>query len=217
LEIYNLSNLQKIGGVAALIEAIIYIAAFVFFGAFWNSPGGADAAQQFAFLTENKTVLFVVNFVMYVLFGIVLAVLVLALHERLKKGAPTLSSLAAIFGVIWVGLVIASGMIANIGLAAAIDLANTEPQQAMTMWRAVYSVVEGLGGGNEVVGGLWVLLISITALQNQKLPKALNVFGLIVGLVGVLTVYPADVFTEIFGVSQIVWFSWLGITLIKKQ
>jgi hypothetical protein len=217
LEIYNLSNLQKIGGVAALVEAIIYIAAFVFFGAFWNSPSGADAAQQFAFLAENKTVLFVVNFVMYVLFGIVLAVLVLALHERLKKGAPTLSSLAAIFGVIWVGLVIASGMIANIGLAAAIDLANTEPQQAMTMWRAVYSVVEGLGGGNEVVGGLWVLLISITALQNQKLPKALNVFGLIVGLVGVLTVYPADVFTEIFGVSQIVWFSWLGITLIKKQ
>ena len=217
MEIYNLSNLQKIGGVAALVEAIIYIAAFVFFGAFWNSPGGADAAQQFAFLAENKTVLFVVNFVMYVLFGIVLAVLVLALHERLKKGAPTLSSLAAIFGVIWVGLVIASGMIANIGLAAAIDLANTEPQQAMTMWRAVYSVVEGLGGGNEVVGGLWVLLISITALQNQKLPKALNVFGLIVGLVGVLTVYPADVFTEIFGVSQIVWFSWLGITLIKKQ
>ena len=212
-----MSNLQKIGGVAALVEAIIYISAFVFFGAFWNSPSGADAAQQFAFLAENKTVLFVVNFVMYVLFGIVLAVLVLALHERLKKGAPTLSSLAAIFGVIWVGLVIASGMIANIGLAAAIDLANTEPQQAMTMWRAVYSVVEGLGGGNEVVGGLWVLLISITALQNQKLPKALNVFGLIVGLVGVLTVYPADVFTEIFGVSQIVWFSWLGITLIKKQ
>ena len=212
-----MSNLQKIGGVAALVEAIIYISAFVFFGAFWNSPSGADAAQQFAFLAENKTVLFVVNFVMYVLFGIVLAVLVLALHERLKKGAPTLSSLAAIFGVVWVGLVIASGMIANIGLAAAIDLANTEPQQAMTMWRAVYSVVEGLGGGNEVVGGLWVLLISITALQNQKLPKALNVFGLIVGLVGVLTVYPADVFTEIFGVSQIVWFSWLGITLIKKQ
>ena len=212
-----MSNLQKTGGVAALFEAVIYVSAFVFFGAFWSSPDGADAAQQFAFLAENKTVLSIVNFVMYVLFGIVLAVLVLALHERLKKGAPTLSSLAAIFGVIWVGLVIASGMIANIGLAAAIDLANTEPQQAMTMWRAVYSVVEGLGGGNEVVGGLWVLLISITALQNQKLPKALNVFGLIVGLVGVLTVYPADVFTEIFGVSQIVWFSWLGITLIKKQ
>ena len=212
-----MSNLQKTGGVAALFEAVIYVSAFVFFGAFWSSPGGADAAQQFAFLAENKTVLSIVNLVMYVLFGIVLAVLVLALHERLKKGAPTLSSLAAVFGVVWVGLVIASGMIANIGLAAAIDLATTEPQQAMIMWRTVYTVVEGMGGGNEVVGGLWVLLISIAALQSQTLPKAFNVVGLFVGSVGVLTVYPADVLTEIFGVSQIVWFAWLGVTLLKSS
>ena len=166
---------------------------------------------------RNKTVLSIVNLVMYVLFGIVLAVLVLALHERLKKGAPTLSSLAAVFGVVWVGLVIASGMIANIGLAAAIDLATTEPQQAMIMWRTVYTVVEGMGGGNEVVGGLWVLLISIAALQSQTLPKAFNVVGLFVGSIGVLTVYPADVLTEIFGVSQIVWFAWLGVTLLKSS
>ena len=212
-----MSNLQKTGGVAALFEAVIYVSAFVFFGAFWSSPDGADAAQQFAFLAENKTVLSIVNFVMYVLFGIVLAVLVLALHERLKKEAPTLSSLAAVFGVVWVGLVIASGMIANIGLAAAIDLATTEPQQAMEMWRTIYTVVEGMGGGNEVVGGLWVLLISIAALQSQTLPKAFNVVGLFVGSVGVLTVYPADVLTEIFGVSQIVWFAWLGVNLLKSS
>jgi hypothetical protein len=85
------------------------------------------------------------------------------------------------------------------------------------MWRTVYTVVEGMGGGNEVVGGLWVLLISIAALQSQTLPKAFNVVGLFVGSVGVLTVYPADVLTEIFGVSQIVWFSWLGVTLLKSN
>jgi hypothetical protein len=116
-----------------------------------------------------------------------------------------------------VGLVIASGMIANIGLAAAIELAAKDPEQAMTVWRTIYAVVEGIGGGNEIVGGLWVLLLSIAALKGKELHKTLNYLGLFVGMVGILTIYPADVFTEIFGISQIVWFAWLGITMLNTK
>ena len=212
-----MNNLQKVGGVTALLEAAIYISAFVFFGAFWHFPADADSVQRFAFLAENQSILSIVNFTMYVLFGILLAVLVLALHERLKVNTPTLSQIAAIFGVVWVGLVIASGMIANIGLAAAIELSIKEPEQAMTLWRTIYAVVEGLGGGNEVVGGLWVLLLSIAALKGKALHKALNYLGVFVGIVGILTIYPAEVFTEIFGLSQIVWFSWLGISMLSHK
>lgn len=53
---------------------------------------------------------------MYVIFGVFLAVLVLALHERLKIKAPALSQISSVFGLVWVGLIIATGMIANIGL-----------------------------------------------------------------------------------------------------
>lgn len=212
-----MNNLQKIGGIASLLEAVIYVSAFVFFGAFWNFPAGADSAQQFAFLAENQVILSIINLVMYVLFGILLAVLVLALHERLKTNTPALSQFAAVFGIIWVGLVIASGMIANIGLASALELSAKDPEQAMTVWRAIYSVVEGLGGGNEVVGGLWVLLLSFAALKSKELSKALNYFGLFVGLIGIFTVYTAEVLTEIFGVSQIVWFSWLGVSMLSSN
>ncbi|MEW6983471.1 hypothetical protein AAD001_12540 [Colwelliaceae bacterium 6471] len=209
-----MNNLQKLGGMAALLEAIIYVSAFVFFGAFWNFPTDADSIQKFAFLAENQVILSVVNLIMYVLFGILLAVLVLAINERLKSNTPTLSQIAAIFGVVWVGLVIASGMIANIGLSAVLELSTKDPEQAMTVWLAIYSVVEGLGGGNEVVGGLWVLLLSFAALKGDVLSKRLNYFGIFVGIVGILTVYPAEVLTEIFGVSQIVWFSWLGFIML---
>ncbi|WNC68790.1 DUF4386 family protein [Thalassotalea nanhaiensis] len=212
-----MNKLQKIGGVSAIFEAIIYVSAFVFFGAFWSFPTDADSVQKFAFLAENQIILSIVNFIMYVLFGIILAVLVLAIHERLKSNSPTLSQIASIFGVVWVGLVIASGMIANIGLSAALELSTKDPEQAMTVWRAIYSVVEGLGGGNEVVGGLWVLLLSFAALKGGEFSKRLNYFGLFVGTVGILTVYPADVLTEIFGVSQIVWFSWLGFTMLRSN
>jgi len=210
-----MSNLQKAGGVTALLEATIYISAFIFFGAFWDFPTDAGSVQKFSFLAENQGLLSTVNFIMYVLFGILLAVLVVALYERLKINAPTLSQIASVFGVVWVGLVIASGMIANIGLAAALELSTTDPEQAMTAWRAIYAVVEGLGGGNEVVGGLWVLLLSFAALKGHELPKTLNYLGLFVGTVGIFTIYPADVLTEIFGISQIVWFSWLGVVMLR--
>jgi hypothetical protein len=210
-------NLQKIGGVSALLESIIYVSAFVFFGVFWNFPVDADSVKQFAFLAENKVILSIVNLIMYVLFGIILAVLVMALHERLKGNTPILSQIASIFGIIWVGLVIASGMIANIGLASVLELSAKDPEQAMTVWRAIYSVVEGLGGGNEVVGGMWVLLLSYAALKGNELSKILNYFGFFIGIIGILTIYPAEVFTEIFGISQIVWFFWLGIILLTSK
>jgi hypothetical protein len=211
------NNLQKIGGVSALLESIIYVSAFVFFGAFWNFPVDADSVKQFAFLAENKVTLSIVNLIMYVLFGIILAVLVIALHERLKGNTPILSQIASIFGIIWVGLVIASGMIANIGLASVLELSAKDPEQAMTVWRAIYSVVEGLGGGNEVVGGIWVLLLSSAALKGNELSKILNYFGVFIGIIGILTIYPAEVLTEIFGISQIVWFCWLGVSMLTSN
>jgi hypothetical protein len=212
-----MNNLQKYGGICALFEAMIYIAAFIFFGAYWSYPADADVIQTFNFLHDHQVSLSIVNLMMYVAFGILLSVLVLALHERLKNDSPTLSQVASIFGFVWVGLVIASGMIANIGLASAVEMSSKDPEQAMIMWRTVNIVVEGLGGGNEIVGGLWVLLISFAALKGNTLPKSLNCLGIFVGSIGIITLYPAEVFTEIFGISQIVWFSWLGISMITSS
>lgn len=212
-----MNNLQKFGGVAALFEAAIYISAFVFFGVFWNYPVSAQDAQKLTFLADNQMVLSIVNLTMYVAFGLFLAVLVLALHQRMKNKAPVLSQLASVFGIIWVGLVIASGMIANIGLSAVIDLSAKNAEQAMTLWLVINTIVEGLGGGNEVVGGLWVLLLSIAGLKTVELPKSLNGLGLFIGFVGVLTIYPAEILTEIFGLGQIIWFSWLGVYMLVNR
>lgn len=208
-----MNNLQKLGGIAALCEAAIYISAFVFFGAFWNYPVSAEDAQKFTFLINNQLILSIVNLTMYVVFGLFLAVLVLAIHQRMKNKAPALSQLASVFGIIWVGLVIASGMIANIGLNAVIDLSAKNAEQAMTLWVVINTIVEGIGGGNEVVGGLWVLILSIAGLKILELPKLLNCLGIFIGSVGVLTIYPAEILTEIFGLVQIIWFAWLGAAM----
>jgi len=212
-----MNPLQKSGGLSALCQSVIYLLMFVFYALVYDLPANASMAQKLAFLAEHQLMLSVANLLGYVVFGLLLAVLVLALYQRLKDNAPALMQLATLFGVLWVGLVIASGMIANIGLNHVVGLASTEPEQAKAVWLAVNTVVEGLGGGNEIVGGLWVLFLSIAALQSNKLPKALNYLGFIVGGAGILTLYPADIFTELFGLSQILWFLWLGLVLLRKS
>jgi hypothetical protein len=209
-------QLQRIAGLSAISEAIIYLSAFIFFGAFWDYPTSADTVQKLAFLADNQMMLSVANLIMYVVFGVFLSILVVSTHECLIEKTPTLAKISSVFGIIWVGIIIASGMIANIGLATVIKLSENDPEQAMTVFRTINAVVEGLGGGNEFVGGFWVLLLSIAALKSNVFSKKLNYFGLFVGAFGMMTVYPADVLTEIFGVSQIIWFAWLGAIMLTQ-
>jgi len=210
------NKLQKIGGICAILEAFIYIFAFIIFGAVLVYPSAdASLVEELKFLSNNYLILSALNLIVYVLFGFFLAILVLAVHHRLKQHSPILSQLAFIFGVIWVGLIIASGMIANIGLNIVIEMGIEEPEKARLIWSTVNIVVEGLGGGNEIVGGVWVLLISYIALKWQIFSKALNFLGIFIGIAGVLTIIPLEIFTEIFGISQIFWFIWIGSSMIN--
>lgn len=211
-------TLQKIGGISAIGEALIYIIAFVFYGGILVFPEKDVSAQEkLNFFSNNHFTLSTLNFVSYVLFGILLVFLVAALYERFKSYSINFSKIIAAFGMIWVVLVIASGMIANIGLNHVIENGMKAPEDTMLIWSSISIVTEGLGGGNEIVGGIWVLLISLFSLKEKLFSIPLTALGIIVGIAGILTVYPLDIFTEIFGISQIVWFIWIGIVILRKS
>ena len=212
-----MKGLQKLAGISAISEGLIYIVAFVYFGAFWSYPVDGSPAEKMTHLAENQFLFSMIYFLMYVIFGVLLAFLVIGLHERLKRTSNPIATIGSLFGAIWVGLVIASGMISTIGLAHAIDLMDASPQKALDMWTTVSVITESIGGGNELVGGLWVLLISVAANQEGWLPRILNYLGYFVGIAGIATIYPDELFAEIFGVSQIIWFVWLGIYLLTQK
>ncbi len=211
-----MSNLQRLGGLAALVEAAAYIIGFALFFFVLDASSYVGPSRQVPFLVDNQLPITIGSLVIYVLFGCALVVLALALHERTKADAPLLAQFATAFGLIWAGMVIAGGMIFNIGMETVIALQPADPDQAATVWQAVGTVHEGLGGGIELVGGLWVLLISRAAMRTSVLPKALNYIGMLVGAAGVLTIIPGlDDLTEVFGLGQIIWFLWLGIVMLR--
>jgi hypothetical protein len=171
-----------------------------------------------AFLVDNQVTLYIVTLFVYVVFGIFQVILALALYERLKNGPHALALTATVFGLLWAGVVIASGLIFNTGIGTIVDLYSTDQAQAATVWLAIDSVFEGLGGGTELIGGIWILLVSWAALRAGVLPKALNYLGVVIGAVGILSLIPAlETLTDVFGLTQIVWFIWLGIALLRNS
>jgi hypothetical protein len=213
-------NLQKMGGIAALYEAAAYLIAIVGYVLVLDTLTEVDPVQKVASLVDNQAFLYILNLIAYVFFGIVLVVLSLALYQRLKSGSPALAQTATAIGLIWATALIASGMIQNFGMGSVVDLYSTDPTQAGMVWLAIESVVEGLGGGSgEILGGPWVLLISWAALRARELPKALNYLGVVLGVVGILSIVPA-LFLPLalaFGIGKIVWMIWLGIAMLRSS
>ncbi|MGD8920620.1 MAG: hypothetical protein PVH90_07325 [Gammaproteobacteria bacterium] len=212
-----MSALRLPSGFSAILLGLIYIAAFVYFGAFFSYPVSGAPEEKMRFLSDHQLEVSVVYFSIYVLFGVLLAILVVGVHEILKNASPPVASLASIFGVVWVGLVIASGMIYTVGLDQSVRLLDESPDTAFSLWRTVSVVANSLGGGNEMVGGLWVLSVSLAALKSVVLSRMLNYLGCFVGIAGIATIYPEELFTEVFGLSQIIWFIWLGLVILRSD
>jgi hypothetical protein len=209
---------QKTGGIAALVLAATFVIGIaVFAGVLLGSAiESNDPVEVVEFLADHQALLSIWYVIIYVVFGIALIVLTLALAERLTSAVPAISQPATAFGMIWSGLVIASGMIAVIGIDTVIDLYARDPAQAGTVWSAIDAVQLGIGGGIEIVGALWVLLVSWAALRVNVLPRALNYLGVVIGVSGTLTIVPPlEIFGAVFGIGLIVWFAWLGVVMLR--
>ena len=215
-----MSTWPKIGGAAAVLAAATFVFGFAMFATVLSdyTTGDPSPAESVAFVADNQTALYIWNLVIYILFGVALVPLALALHERMRRAAPVLTRAATAFGIIWAGLVLATGMIANIGLGTISDLYDVDPTRAEPVWSALDSIQNGLGGGNEITGGLWVLLISVAALRTNALPKALAYLGAVAGVAGLVTIIPPlEVVGAVFGLGLIVWFVWVGTVMLRDD
>lgn len=215
-----MNDLQKLGGIAALIEALAYTIGFVglltLFTPYFIGDD-LDAIERVSFIVDHLAVMQAWYLILYIMFGVSLVVLAVALHERLKADAPGLMQVATPFGLIWAGLVLASGMIMVVGLETVAAMHETDAREASVAWQAIEPVGTALGGGTEVLGGVWLLLLSIAALRTHGLPRGLSYVGVVAGAAGALTVIPllAEL-GALFGIGQLLWFVWIGVVLVRR-
>lgn len=212
-------SLNRAGGIGALVAAATFMFGIALFVTSLSDYTEEDSspAESVGFLVEHQGTLFAWYLVIFLVFGVAIIPLARSLHARLADASPALADISAVFAYIWAGLMFATGMISNIGITAVADLSDTDPGAAEALWSSIDTVTNGLGGGNELVGGMWILLVSIAAWGSRRLPTGLNVVGLASGTAGLITLVPglSDV-GMVFGLGSIVWFAWVGIVLLRS-
>jgi hypothetical protein len=213
-----MKTLQKTGGIAALLHAAAYVVGIALGVTLFFPLLNADPGQYLAFVADNQALVYVWNLISYWGSAVTLVVMVLALYHRLKAGSPALVQTATVFGLIWAALIIGSANLMLRDIEVISGVYAKDPAQAATLWLALGAVETGIASGNEIVGSLWVLLLSVAALRTGGLPRALNFLGVALGaaglLTGVLAFIPAFRVQMIFA-GMIVWSVWVGIVMLR--
>lgn len=108
-------------------------------------------------------------------------------------------------------------MVLNVGFGSVVDLHGTDAAQAESLWLAVDAVADGLSGGMEIAGPVWILLASVAALRAGALSRPLNHLGVVISVAGLFTIVPglADI-AIVFGPGLIVWLGWVGIGMYRE-
>lgn len=212
-------NLQKMGGIAALIGAATNLLALVVFITILapTGYGSDDPVQVVAFLANNQAFIRVWYLIIYLVFGVSMIFLALALYERLKADSPALAQAVITLGLIWAVLIIVNGTLSINNVSTVAKLYGENPAQAATVWLTLDSVETGLGanGGETMVSALWLLLLGWVALRAKELPRVLNCLGVVIGIAGILSVVFEPALAVVYGLGLIIWFVWLGIVLLR--
>lgn len=213
-------TLQIFGGWAALICAATYMVGFALLVTVLAPLGFGteeiDAAGVVAFIGARPGVLIAWNSVIYIVNALALAGLVVALHDRQAGVTPGAAAVTRMFGTIWATLVLGAGMMANVAVERALHLFDTDPEAAARTWEILHAVELGLGGGNEIAGGVWIGGVSLAGLAGQSLSRWTAALGGATGAAGLATLIPpvGDLAGALFGLGAILWFLAIGWGLL---
>ncbi|MFK5646999.1 DUF4386 family protein [Ornithinimicrobium sp. LYQ121] len=206
-------RLKRAGGFAALYVAAAYLAAIPYFVFLVDYPSVTDPADKVTLLVEQHTSMYVMHLISFEFVALALIVVTLGVYQHLYEHAPATSQVACAVGLIRAGLLLASVMVFDHGMSVVVDQQAAAPEQAVAVWRVIEPVADALGGtGGDVLGGVWLLLVSWGALRARTFPRALNWLGLTVGTAALLSAVPGLGLLEVgAGLLMIAWFLWFGV------
>ena len=213
-------TLRKAGGLAALTCAASYVFGFALLVTVLAPLGFGtnkiDSAAVAAFIAERPGVLIAWNTVIYVVNALALVVLVVTLRQQIARSRPDAAAVTGAIGLVWATLVLGAGMIANVAVERTHALA-ADPLAAASLWQTLHAVELGLGGGNEIAGGAWLLAVSLAARASGILGRVTTGIGAFSGFAGLATILPplGEIAGAVFGLGAIAWFVAAGLVLLR--
>jgi Domain of unknown function (DUF4386) len=212
-------GLRRAGGFAALYVAAGYLAAIPYFVFLVDYPGATSPEDKVTLFAHHHTSMYLMHLVSFELVALALIVVTLGVYQHLHEHAPATIQVASVVGLVHTGLLLASVMVFDHGMAVVVDQHASDPRQAVATWQAIGPVADALGGtGGDVLGGVWFLLVSWVALRSGVFRRSTNWLGLAVGAAALFSAVPGLGSLEVVtGLLQIVWFLWFGILTTRTR
>lgn len=206
-------------GIMSGYLALAYVIGIVYFGVLTPYATLQTSTEFFTFIQTHSQSLYWVMTAIYIIFAIALLGVVQAFSQTKRTTKyPAVLAWCQELGRAWAVLLLASGFVYTVGMTTAQSVAPSDSAQAIMLVDVTRMISDALGGGSELIGGLWVLAMSSYALWNSWAMRALHIGGMIVGISGVLSHIPGlEIFQMVFGLTQIIWFIGLSVFFFSKK
>jgi hypothetical protein len=206
---------KKLAVISAVYGGLSYIGGIFVYLQLLKYDSVSTASEQLAIIGNNPVLVHITTLYIYILFSFGIILLATYLYLKLKDSQPALGLLSIISGVIWSTLLIASGFI-SMGVTTLL-MNGTPVSELISAWQAIDIVSNALGGGNELIGGIFTGLVSLTLYKARSSSLATSLLGVLVFAGGVISALPylADIGIGVFVISQILWFFSLSRDITK--
>jgi hypothetical protein len=218
-------DVRRLGGVAALVEAVFFLLVPVAFFLIFPRLGLAtadvgDPAKLLAFSVKSPAI--ILFDVAQVIAAIAIVGLAVVLQDHLRASGPMVMRGAIIAASIGAALLVGSGVADIYDLVGLAQVYGHNPTMATTAYAGVGTMAAGMVWAGVMAFGFWVLSVSWLALQSRAFSPALNYIGIVWGVLAILSVFAVAtpmlfMLSLLAPIVGVVWAGWLAMSLLQVK
>ena len=179
MEELDMSRMQRVGGIAAAVNAFVGVATLLVALLLIGPAVLADRTRFIALALNNPTPIIIQDFLKFVAAAATL-MLIVVFFDRLRTTRPLIISFASLFGVLAVLCLLANAILSF--------LAVSKAQAGDPSGAQLNTIIGLLAMAIGTTNGMWYLLVHWVALKSGKLPKNLSLLGIVIGALSLVPI-----------------------------
>lgn len=210
-----MDRVQKNGGTAGLVTAVLLAVLFVLFfslGQDIMTPG--DPAKSLAAATQKWSLFNLTAFIGLLAAGVAV-LFVTGLAAKLRDGAPTRARAVLYITLIGLASYALGSTVLMLGGREIIAFAAKDQAGGAVAWASLSAFHAGLDGLGNTFTGVGAIIAGWAILNTKALPTGVAYVGIISGVLNVLGLFMTGMSPVMLGafVLTIVWIGWTGSAL----